>query len=331
MDIEYLLFLQALREAAPVWLNTLLSGISEFAVSNVTIFLPCVVFWCISKETGLFVLMSEGIARGVNAFIKNTFCVYRPWIRDSRVQSSLMTTATGYSFPSGHTTRATAFYGGFGYRFKEKTKKIWPFIVCLIPALITGFARNWVGAHTPQDVVVGFLATLAVIFFTAWLLRYLDKHPNNEGKVTLIAVIIAAVLLIYIVFKPYPLDYNADGTLLVDPVKMMKDAFSDTGSMVGTFLGWYLEKRYVRFDTQVDTKTKVLRGVIGYIVAHLLVTYGLPYLSYLIPQEHALAFLQNVIEFIYLIFLYPLLFQTVEKRMKPKTVEVKTKEKVSSN
>ena len=40
--------------------------------------------------------------RLVNGFLKVTFCVYRPWIRDARVQpdGNAVTAATGYSFPA---------------------------------------------------------------------------------------------------------------------------------------------------------------------------------------------------------------------------------------
>lgn len=315
MDIEYLLFLQNLREGAPAWFNALLTAISEFAIGKFAFLIPAVVFWCVSKEAGSYILASHGFAKALNGLVKNIFCVYRPWIRDARVQSSLMATATGYSFPSGHTTSATATYGGIGVALKRKTGKTWVLVLCLIPAVITGFARNWVGAHTPQDVVVGFALTLGVLFLTEKLFDWLRVHPEKDVWVTVVVCIGSAALLLFASLKPYPLDYAADGTLLVDPDKMTLDVFSDVGLLVGFFVAWLAERRLVRFAVEgCSTALLVARGAIGCAVGAVLYDgYG-PVLAAVVPEPHLCKFAVKAAIPLWLIFVYPAIFRFVEKK-----------------
>lgn len=317
MDIEYLLVLQNLREAAPGWLNTLLSTASEFAVSSWVTLLPALIFWCISKEGGAFLMLGQGIARGANCLVKNTFCVYRPWIRDSRVESSLMNTATGYSFPSGHTTIATSFYGGIGMLLKKKTGRFFWIILFLIPAALTGFARNWVGAHTPQDVAVGFLLTLLLMVLCDRLLAWIRQKPERDAPITMIFCAISAAVLIYVAFKPYPLDYTAGGELLVDPVSMMRDAFGDVGMMCGAFVAWFAERRLIRFTTDdLSVSRRLSRGVVGIILGYLFQKAFLPAVGTVLTQPHAYKFVSSFLNMLFLMFLYPLIFHTAEKYRK---------------
>ncbi|MBQ9606446.1 MAG: phosphatidic acid phosphatase, partial [Lachnospiraceae bacterium] len=71
---------------------------------------------------------------------------------------------------------------------------------------------------------------------------------GNEKTIdilTLIGVIAVLLTLVYILIKPYPMDY-VDGQLLVDPQKMMNDTFKACGSFLGLLLGSYLDRHYLK-------------------------------------------------------------------------------------
>ena len=70
------------------------------------------VYWLINKRGGCFWFMNFAVSYLANVLIKLSFCVYRPWFLDSRIQpaGNLKSTTSGYSFPSGHTTLATSIY-----------------------------------------------------------------------------------------------------------------------------------------------------------------------------------------------------------------------------
>ena len=159
MDIDYLLLLQRFRESINDALTPFMEGVSLFAVTFL-IMIPVFVYWVVDKRKGLYTLVSYYLCCGFNAILKLTACIYRPWIRDARVKPAgdAITTATGYSFPSGHTVSAGPLYGGLAV--SAWSWKKWVSAILVFLALLTGFSRNYLGVHTPQDVVVGTLESI---------------------------------------------------------------------------------------------------------------------------------------------------------------------------
>ena len=166
MDIEYLLLLQKFREATNGILTPFLENLSLFAVAWLFV-IPTFIYWCTDKKAGLYTLFSYYAAIAANAAVKLTACVYRPWIRDARIvpAGDAIATATGYSFPSGHTSTAVPIYGGLAVTFGKKHREI--SAVCVILALLTMFSRNYLGVHTPQDVLVGCAIGCLSLFICA--------------------------------------------------------------------------------------------------------------------------------------------------------------------
>lgn len=243
MDIEYLLFLQGFRNSINDAWTPFMEWISFFGISYIMLF-PAFVYWCVNKRKGLFILTALKISQTINALVKLTACIYRPWVRDARVlpAGDAIRTATGYSFPSGHTMMVTPIYGGLAIITKNKILKF--FWVALI--LITMFSRNYLGVHTPQDVVVGFVLGLLAIYIAKWIFNYIDRNPGKDGLVMLVCAIAGILTLVYITYKPYPMDY-VDGKLLVDPLRMQKDAWGDAGGLASFALAWYIESRFIKF------------------------------------------------------------------------------------
>ena len=233
--------------------------------------IPALFFWCVCKRDGVFLLFGYGLGNLANGIVKLTACVYRPWIKDPSVNSLLKTSATGYSFPSGHTTDAVVLYGGTGAIFGRK--HAWIFWIMLVPILLLGFARNWLGCHTPQDVVVGLLMTAAIMVLLWQLMKWLEKHPSKDLLVAGIGLVVCVATLIYVMIKPYPVDYAADGSILVDPIKMWPDTFASIGFCIGMFCGWIVERRAIRFSLDVSLKERIVRGVLGFIVGYILMTF----------------------------------------------------------
>ena len=177
MDIEYLLWLQNFRNAINDALTPFMEWISHFAVAYL-LAVPVFVYWCINKKKGLYVLASTVLSLAVNAVVKLTACIYRPWIRDVRVvpAGDAMSEATGYSFPSGHVATAMPIYGGLAYAFKKK----WLTWICVILILLTAFSRNYLGVHTPQDVLAGLMIGTGSLYIIHKLFVYLNDHPEKE-------------------------------------------------------------------------------------------------------------------------------------------------------
>ena len=134
----------------------------------------------------------------INPLIKLTACVYRPWIRDSRIipAGDAIRTATGYSFPSGHTTTVGPLAGGMAVNLWEDKRSRAFSIVFLIYLCLTAFSRNYLGVHTPQDVCVGLIISSLVLFGTSRLFKWLDAHTEKENVRLLVFFLCRTICLI---------------------------------------------------------------------------------------------------------------------------------------
>lgn len=310
--MDYLFALQSIREAAPGFINYIFIFISEYLIVAGFI-IPSVIYWNHDKTAGSTILFGYCLSYELNQTIKNFACVYRPWIKDSRlyVEPHAVKSATGYSFPSGHTTTAASIYGGISV-WQKKRKSIVILMSFLI--LITAFARNWLGAHTLKDVVCA-IAFVAVWLTVLYLVKFwLANNPEKDTLVFITGLILAVVLLLIVCLKKYPVDYADDGTILVDPYKMLTDCFTGFGCFTGALTGWWLERHFVKFQTEVSRKCKVLRALTGVLV--ILVMYVSLSSIFAFAGVHIAHLVKYFLIFFYIFYLHPLLFSKIEGQNK---------------
>ena len=310
MDIEYLLLLQKFRELVDGFLTPVMEMISLLSVSLI-IFIPVFIYWVIDKEKGLFVLMSYYLCCSFNALVKLTACVYRPWIRDSRIipYGNSLSTATGYSFPSGHAAIAGPIY--LGTALITWVKKRWLAIISIILLLLVGFSRNYLGVHTPQDVFVGIVESVLSLIVISKIINYLKKKPEKENLFLLISLIVGILGIIYISFKPYPLDY-VDGKLLVDPLKMMVDGYGDICLLIAFPIARFIEKKWIKFKPLGLNLKGIIIGILGLLPFAAMMLYLKNFLDGLLGA-HLGHFLYTIITVIYCIDLIPLCINLYHK------------------
>ena len=310
MDIEYLLFLQRFRESINDSLTPFMEGISLFAVTYL-IMIPVFVYWVVSKRKGLYTLVSYYLCCGFNAIVKLTVCAYRPWIRDARVHPAgdAITTATGYSFPSGHTVTAGPIYGGLAVVSWSWKKFV--SVILGIFLLLTAFSRNYLGVHTPQDVFVGICESVFWLIIVAKIFTYLDEHPEKENLLLLICFIVGWLGIAYITFKPYPMDY-VDGKLLVDPQKMMNDGYGDICLLIAFPVARYIEKRCIGFQAPGLKGAGLTAGIVGLVPLFLMIKFMRPALDGVLGT-HWGHFANTFIIVLYCIALWPLVIKAVSK------------------
>lgn len=249
--------------------------------------------------------LNIGFSRFFMQVLKLTFCVYRPWIRCDKIVP--VEKASGYSFPSGHSVTAAANYGTVIERYR-KYKPLCIFMGFMI--LLTMFSRNYIGVHTPQDVLVGALLGIIVVIIGSKVWEWIDKNPKRDYIIPCIGLIFTALFLAYIFFKSYPMDY-VDGSLLVDPNKMMIDGFKDAGRFLGVTIAWFLERRFVKFSLNVSAVQKVTRCCFGVLLIILYENALMPAVTGMISSSWII-FLMTFLELIVLIVIYPLCFSKLE-------------------
>lgn len=266
MDIQYLLFLQELRIASGGIFDEVFNGISKLAV-DVMPFLPFFIFWCVSRKWGYRYLSTLGIGELTNGVIKLTVCAYRPWIRSSLIEPAgdSKVAATGYSFPSGHTMSGTCTYGTTAAWQWNRRK--WVAVISAVMIALTGFSRNFLGVHTPQDVIVGFSEAVVIILLVGFVQNKIDGDNKKLDILSVLGIIAVVFALIYIQVKPYPMDY-VDGVLLVDPNKMMNDCFKACGAFLGLIVGSFIERHYIHYEIPTGAKNLPILGFVGFIIVY---------------------------------------------------------------
>ena len=265
-DIQYLLALQELRNATGSAFDEFFNALSKFAV-DILPFLPFVLFWGVDKACGYFFMTVHCLGEVINGLIKLTVCAYRPWIRSGLIEPAgdSKKAATGYSFPSGHTRTATGIYGSI--IVWQKDKRRWLAVVCGILILLTGFSRNFLGVHTPQDVVVAFIETVITIYAVSIVTKKVEGNERAIDILTFAGVILVIAALAYIQLKNYPLDYGVDGALLVDPQKMMNDCFKACGALLGYVAGSYADRHYLHYEIPEGAKELPVLVAVGAFIA----------------------------------------------------------------
>ena len=310
MDIDYLLLLQDFRNGIDNALTPFMEMISLFAVTYLVI-VPALIYWCVDKRSGLYTCGSYSASVTVNAVIKLSACIYRPWIRDVRVlpAGDAITTATGYSFPSGHTMTAVPIYGGLAISAWKRMR--WASVLSIICIVLTAFSRNYLGVHTPQDVLVGIVAGSLVLLVMGMIFRFLANHPEKENWFLLGGILFGIAVILYISLKAYPMDYKADGTLLVDPQKMMKDGYGDSAKLIAFCAARFIEKKWIRFRPTF-TKRNMIEAIIGGTVLFFLIqNIGTPLKSLL--GIHWGPFAENFILFMFIIAGWPAVMKVSQK------------------
>ncbi|MBR0513694.1 MAG: phosphatase PAP2 family protein [Clostridia bacterium] len=275
MDIDILLALQDFRNGFGGGLVDFFRKMTFFGEVSVVPIIMAIIYWAVSKKYGSYLMLGWAGSRLVNGALKVTACAYRPWIRDARVEpwesatESAKTTATGYSFPSGHTMNAATIFGSGTVR-KDFPRFLR--ITLLILTFLVALSRNYLGVHTPQDVLVGMAAGLLVMWLTLRLLQWVDAHPGKDWLVACIGIVLAVGVALYAAFKIYPKDYQ-DGKLLVDGAKMANDTYKGVGWCAAILIGWVLERRFIRFTTDdipmIRRIARVVLGLLGYYFLNL--------------------------------------------------------------
>lgn len=126
----------------------------------------------------------------------------------------------------------------------------------------------------PQDILVGSAAGVLVMFLTGKLIMWLESHPDKDIPVAVIGIAITVAAAVFSAVKPYPADFDANGNLLVDGLKMANDTFKGVGWMTAFFVGWVLERRFVRFTTEGSMQQRFFRltgGLLGYYIVSLII------------------------------------------------------------
>ena len=242
--MAFLYFLEKIRN--PV-LDLLFSIVTLFGEETVFMAVGMIVFWCVNKHKGYYLLSVGFVGTVINQFLKITFRVPRPWVKDPNftIVESAREAASGYSFPSGHTQTSVGLFGGLALKFRNRAIKIASIALCVLVPL----SRMYLGVHTPADVGVSIVIALLLIFALAPLFEKAEKSPKVMYAILFSLTGIMLAYLLFMTYWSFPEEvFHVDN--VHNLISAVKNAYTLTGCMLGFLVVYTVDLKWLKFDTK---------------------------------------------------------------------------------
>lgn len=272
MELE---ILRSIQSIANPFFDFLFQLITICGEQMVLISIISIIYWALDKKFGEYIAYSVLTSVLLNNAIKDIFKMKRP-IGEEGIRTLREETATGYSFPSGHTQSASSFYGSMAIYLKKRVM----YIIATTMIILIGFSRLYLGVHYPKDVIVGGILGVLISLICYKL------YSRIENKMLL-------YVITFVIFIPaLTFAHSADF------IKGM-------GTYLGFIIGIYIEKRYVNFSTEGSAGNKIIRVLLGVLIL-LIIQVGL---KRILPSGTIFSFIRYVLISLIGIGVYPMVFK----------------------
>ncbi|MBN2259703.1 MAG: phosphatase PAP2 family protein [Clostridiales bacterium] len=193
-----------------------------------------ILYWTINKDLGQFIGYSFFISLFFNTSLKEFFHMPRP-IGIENIRSLRISTATGYSFPSGHTQAVTSLFASLSIYLRKK----WLTILSAIIISLVGLSRIYLGVHWPKDVLGAIIISLIIVFICYF------SYIRNFFNPVILSILFLGLPVFFYYKNP--------------------ELSKSYGILLGYFLGLWYEKKYIHFRITKDIKKNISRVAIGLI------------------------------------------------------------------
>ena len=251
--MQFLYFLEGLR--TPV-LDSFFSLITHLGSETLFLAIAIIVFWCVSKRDGYYLMTVGFLGTLINQFLKLVCQVPRPWVKDPNftIVESARADAAGYSFPSGHTQNAVSVLGCPA----RAAKKLWLRILLVAVILLVGLSRMYLGVHTPLDVGVSLAVGAVLVFGLYPLFVKSEEKPRLMYYAMGALAVLSLIYVLFVELFPWGADIDPDNL-----AEGIKNGWLILGASCGMLLGSYIEAKYIHFDTKAPLPAQILKVVLG--------------------------------------------------------------------
>lgn len=252
--MDFLYFLEGLRTP---WLDSIVSVLTELGGETVFLIAALVTLWCVDKRRGYYLLSVCFLGTLVNQFLKITCRIPRPWVRDPHftIVESARAEATGYSFPSGHSTNSVGTFGVIA----TESRRLWVRLTAVALCVLIPLTRLYLGVHTPADVLVG--SAIPLFFLVAVRPLIYREDGKHLPKLLLGMLVLAAAFVGYMELFPFPAD--VDGENLAEAVK---NSYTLLGALLGMICVYYADRK-LDFPTDAVWYVQLIKVAVGLVIA----------------------------------------------------------------
>ena len=255
--MAFLHFLEGLRTP---WLTEAMLVITTFGEELLFMAVAVILFWCVNKHLGLYMLSVGFIGIQLNQLGKVLFQVERPWVRDPsfRAVERAIPEATGYSFPSGHTQNAVGTFGAIAHWFRVR----WIRITLWTLAVLVAFSRMYLGVHTPADVLVSFGIGLILVVLLRPVFQNAEQNPRRIRILLAVMLVWSAAQIAFM--ELFPFAETADPEQLYHG---LENAYKIGGAALGFAAAFECDVRYLHFNTRAVWWAQILKVALGLPIA----------------------------------------------------------------
>ncbi len=215
-----------------------------------------VVYWCINKKWGYYLLSVGAFGTIISQFAKITCRIPRPWVKypDFTIVENARAAATGYSFPSGH---VSGVIGTAGCCARITAKK-WLRALCVVIIALVCFSRVYLGVHYPSDVLFSLVMGVILVFALYPCFSEKNDKPGTVFVIVGFLTALAVVYTIYLEVHTFPADTDP-----VNYAEAVKNAWSLAGSGFAMLLSLWLDRKYIHFELKAVWWAQSLKVAIG--------------------------------------------------------------------
>ena len=253
----------------------------------------CLLFWCINKNLSYKIGATFFLGGLLTQGLKITFQIPRPWVLDPNFKpvGTAIEAATGFSFPSGHTASAGSLFFPLAFSVRER----WRWSLAAIP-FIVAFSRMYLGVHTLLDV--GCALAITVVFAAIVQAVSVTKLWDKPFAIALGLFVFSVMVLVYALCRQD-----------VTPA-MLEDCVKAAAAGVGFAVGYFAERRWVKFDTKAVwwmQGIKVVGGLIGVVA----IKSGV---KMLLGETMAVDALRYFLLIVWILAIWPMIFKAFIKK-----------------
>ncbi len=251
--MELLYFLENLR--TPLG-DAFFSLITHLGEETLFIVAGLLLFWCVDKLEGYYLLSVGLTGTVINQFLKLWFRIPRPWVKDPdfTIVESARAEATGYSFPSGHTQSSVGIFASVARWHRQA----WLRVLCIALCVLVPLSRMYLGVHTPADVGVSVAAALALSFGLYPVIRKAAGDPKTMRLLLWSMTALACGYLAFVSLYPFPADVDVHNL-----THGTKNAYTMLGCMLGLIVTYEVDSRHTKFETAAPLLGQICKLALG--------------------------------------------------------------------
>ncbi len=254
MGILY--FFESIRNG---FLDSLFGAITFLGEETVFMAIGMIVFWCVNKYRGYYLLTTGFLGTIVNQFLKMLFRIPRPWVKDPNftIVESAREAATGYSFPSGHTQSSVGLFGGLARSSKNKIIVVLSILACVLVPI----SRMYLGVHTLLDVGVSFILALILVLCAYPLFKKAQNSPKIMYIILAVLTFVSLAFSVFVEVYPFPADTDPHNL-----ASAQKNAYTLFGCMVGLIVTYIVDLKHTDFPTDAVWWAQIIKAVFGILL-----------------------------------------------------------------